>query len=68
MITSSDLGLLAERNVENVKEVLKTAIITEWNRDKIVEYAIINTWERTAVSLKDLFRSIITANYNGKIT
>ena len=53
------IGLLAERNPEDIAVQLKTALEKEWDRDYLRKFALARTWSKTADLLKSEMKKII---------
>jgi teichuronic acid biosynthesis glycosyltransferase TuaC len=61
VITSPQLGMLVERNVEAITAALDAALKQKWNREALVTYAAQRTWDRVAEEIESYFQSILNA-------
>jgi len=52
VITSPELGLMVERSIQAIAEGLKTALRKSWNRDALVRYARMRTWDDVAAEME----------------
>jgi|SRR5580704_2732856 teichuronic acid biosynthesis glycosyltransferase TuaC len=55
VITSPELGILVEQTVESISEGLDAALRKEWNREALVRYAALRTWDVVAEEVEDFF-------------
>jgi teichuronic acid biosynthesis glycosyltransferase TuaC len=62
VITSPELGILVEQNAESISEGLDTALRKEWNRETLVRYAALRTWDVVAEEVEDFFGERVGAD------
>jgi teichuronic acid biosynthesis glycosyltransferase TuaC len=71
VISSEDYGVLFDLGDEKqMIEAIKSAIVRDWDSDKIISYARANTWDRRVEQLLEEFRELtgitdITGNQKG---
>ena len=59
VICSDDLGILVPfGDSEALKTAIESALLRNWDRNKIVDYASENTWDRRVALLLDRFRTL----------
>lgn len=59
IIRSDDLGVLMERDERDIASKISSALRNPWRREAIVAYAHQHTWERTALSMSQVFTSVV---------
>ncbi len=55
VITSPELGILVEQTADSISEGLEAALGKEWNREGLVRYASLRTWDVVAEEVEDFF-------------
>lgn len=61
VVCSDDLGILVPfGESEALKTAIESALLKDWDRNKIVDYASENTWDRRVEVLLDRFRTLTT--------
>ena len=61
IIHSNELGLLTERNERDLADKISLALKKTWSQKDILGYARGLTWDKTAQSLYDVFRSVLSS-------
>jgi glycosyltransferase involved in cell wall biosynthesis len=58
IIRSDKVGLLVDRNEAALAEAIDRALKKDWSADALVEYARLQTWDRTACDVLQVFDSV----------
>ena len=58
ILTSTDIGMLVDRNPEDLYIVLKTALETTWDRKRIRDHVKDRNWLTVADEVNSVFRSV----------
>ena len=58
IISSSSVGLLTERNEEDLADALQHGLSKTWDRNQIVHYARNHGWEQVARSVTEVFQGV----------
>ena len=66
ILTSSDIGMLVDRNPEALYSVLKTALETTWNRKRIRDHVKDRNWCTVAEEVKTLFGVVLDNHFGQK--
>jgi len=61
VIVSPELGVLVEQSKESITEGLRQALLKQWNRRALVEYAAAHTWDIVAGEVESFLESRIAA-------
>jgi len=67
LITSDEVGFLAEPNEHDTTRQLARALHTPWSRDAIRSYAKRYTWERVAHAVAGVFASAVGSGANTEV-
>ena len=63
VITSDQIGLLAERTEEATAEAMLLALGKQWNIDSLLGYAKKHTWEQTALGVLGVFQPLLNEKH-----
>lgn len=66
ILTSTDIGMLADRNPEALYSILKTALETTWNRKRIRDHVKDRNWFTVADKVNFAFRSVLDRRIENK--
>lgn len=59
LICSDRIGLLSEQSERDIAEKISLALKRPWDTDEIVQYARGHTWDRAALSVFEVFNSVL---------
>lgn len=59
IVCSDKVGLLAQREESRYAEAIRGALKKSWRSDDLLEYAKTNSWERAALTVRQVFESIL---------
>jgi glycosyltransferase involved in cell wall biosynthesis len=59
VITSDAIGLLTKRSERDIAEKISLALAKPWHHGEIIEYAREHTWDRAALSVFEVFKSVL---------
>ena len=59
IISTNGVGLLTGRSERDIARTISVALKKQWNRDGIVQYARQHTWDKVALSVYEVFRSVL---------
>ncbi|HVO65293.1 MAG TPA: glycosyltransferase family 4 protein [Syntrophales bacterium] len=68
IISSNSVGILAERTEQDIAQKISIALKQSWNRDEIVKFAEEYTWNRVALQVYDVFKSVLNNRSSNKLT
>ncbi len=68
IIGSNGIGLLATRNEQDISKTISIALKKQWNHDEIIQYARQHTWDKVALSVYDVFQSVLNSEPSNSIT
>jgi glycosyltransferase involved in cell wall biosynthesis len=57
IITSSDFGILAERDVDSIAAGLERALTKTWNREEIARHSRVRSWDAVAAEVQAFLES-----------
>jgi glycosyltransferase involved in cell wall biosynthesis len=64
IITSPELGVIVEQNVENITSGLTSALRQSWSRSRLAEFAASRTWDTVADEMADWFERCLGNQQN----
>ena len=67
-IISNGIGVLAEKNERDIAQRISMALESEWDREEIVNYARNHTWDKVALSVYNVFQSVLSSQHNIPVT
>ena len=59
ILSLNNIGILTDRSVNDIADKLSRAFRTSWNPDEIVKHAKQYTWNRSALSVFQVFESVL---------
>lgn len=67
IIRSDGVGILAERTEQDIARKISIALKQSWNREEIVKFAQRHTWDRVALQVYDVFKSVLNNSSPSKL-
>ena len=58
ILSSTQLGILVERNEKDIANGISIALLRDWSAEDIRQYAENQTWDRATDSLKNVFQTV----------
>jgi glycosyltransferase involved in cell wall biosynthesis len=65
IVRSENIGLLTRRTEEDIAQALQKALQTSWDHDLLVEYARQSTWDRSAMAVQDVLKTVLANKAKG---
>lgn len=62
------VGVLTKRNVQDISKTISFALKKQWIYNEIIQYAREHTWGKVALSVYDVFQSVLNSKHNNPIT
>jgi glycosyltransferase involved in cell wall biosynthesis len=64
IVTSEQLGLLADRSEKEIAKAITLALTKDWQSDAILRYSQEHTWDHVGMSVHRVFKSVLEGRRN----